>query len=45
MRFLNLFNQELASNFSEEEYNNLKPLILEQDIPSLQESVKEGKLS
>lgn len=39
------FNQELASNFSEEEYNNLKPLILEQDIPSLQESVKEGKLS
>ena len=39
------FHQELVSNFSEEEYNNLKPLILEQDIPSLQESVKEGKLS
>ncbi len=29
------FNDELATNFSEEEYNKLKPLILEQNIPSL----------
>ena len=33
------------STFSEEEYSTLKPLILEQDIPSLQKSIKEGKLS
>jgi amidase len=33
------------SYFSEKEYQTLKPLILEQDIPTLQKSVKEGKLS
>ena len=33
------------STFSEEDYNLLKPLILEQNIPSLQKSIKEGKLS
>ena len=32
-------------DFSETEYNTLKPLILEQDIPTLQEHVKEGRLS
>ncbi len=31
--------------FSEEDYENLKPLILNQDIPTLQENVKSGKLS
>jgi amidase len=39
------FNEELASNFSEKEYKDLKPLIIEQDIPSIQNSIKEGKLS
>lgn len=38
------FNAELAS-FSETDYNNLKPLVLEQDIPSLQKYIQEGKLS
>lgn len=37
--------QEDLSYFSEEEYQKLKPLILEQNIPSLQRSVKEGVLS
>ncbi len=31
--------------FSEAQYNTLKPLILEQDIPTLQKHVKEGRLS
>lgn len=39
------FNEELASNFSEKEYKDLKPLIIEQDIPSIQNSIKDGKLS
>jgi len=39
------FKEELASNFSEKEYKDLKPLIIEQDIPSIQNSIKEGKLS
>lgn len=38
------FQSDLAK-FSEENYNELKPLILEQDIPTLQNYVKEGKLS
>lgn len=38
------FENDLA-RFSEEDYNALKPLIIEQDIPSLQTSVKEGKLT
>lgn len=38
------FNDELSS-FTEDEYQSLKPLILEQDIPTLQKSVKEGKFS
>ena len=38
------FQQELSS-FSEENYQELKPLTLEQNIPSLQKSVKEGVLS
>lgn len=38
------FNEELAA-FTEQDYQTLKPLILEQDIPTLQTSVKEGKLS
>lgn len=32
-------------DFTETEYNNLKPLILEQDIPTLQKHVQKGKLS
>jgi amidase len=31
--------------FSEEDYLNLKPLILEQDIPTIQSHIKSGKLS
>ncbi|MBQ4803809.1 amidase [Aquimarina sp. MMG015] len=31
--------------FSEEDYNTLKPLILEKDIPSLQRSIKQGELT
>lgn len=38
------FEDDLAG-FSEEKYNTLKPLILEKDIPALQQSIKEGKLS
>lgn len=37
-------NDELA-NFSEEDYQALKPLILEKDIPTLQKSVKDGSLT
>jgi amidase len=33
------------SNFSEEEYQRLKPLILEQDIPAIQASIISGKLT
>jgi amidase len=39
------FKDELATNFSEEEYQSLKPLILEQNIPTLQNHVKDGALS
>lgn len=38
------FEKDLA-NFTENDYNNLKPLVLEQDIPTLQNYIKEGKLS
>ena len=38
------FQEDLAY-FSEYDYQSLKPLVLEQDIPSLQKSVQEGKLS
>ncbi|UAM96748.1 amidase [Polaribacter litorisediminis] len=38
------FQKEL-SYFSEEDYQSLKPLILEQNIPSLQKSVKAGTLT
>lgn len=38
------FNDDLAY-FSEEDYNALKPLIIEKDIPSIQNSVKAGDLS
>ena len=37
--------QEDLSYFSEEDYQSLKPLILEQEIPSLQKNIKEGKLT
>lgn len=37
-------NQDL-NDFSEEDYNNLKPLILEQDIPTLQKYIAKRKLS
>lgn len=32
-------------NFTEEEYNTLKPLIIEQNIPSIQKSIREGQLT
>lgn len=38
------FEEDLAY-FSEENYQELKPLILEQNIPTLQKSIQEGKLS
>jgi amidase len=38
------FENDLAY-FSEQEYQNLKPIILEQDILTLQKNVKEGKLT
>ena len=37
------FNDALATNFSEEEYLKLKPLILEQNIPSIQKSISERR--
>ena len=40
----NSFEADLAE-FSEEKYNQLKPLILEQDIPTLQQHIKNGKLT
>ncbi|CAM1344363.1 amidase family protein [Tenacibaculum amylolyticum] len=49
-KFLNMnevfkpFEKELTK-FSEKTYTNLKPLILEQSIPAIQNAVKEGKLS
>lgn len=49
-KFLNMnevfkpFEKELTK-FSEKTYTSLKPLILEQSIPSIQNAVKEGKLS
>ncbi len=38
------FEEDLAF-FSEKDYNNLEPYIIEQDIPSIQESVQNGILS
>lgn len=38
------FNTALES-FTESTYENLKPLILEQDIPTLQKHIRDGKLS
>ncbi|NCT09497.1 MAG: amidase [Flavobacteriia bacterium] len=38
------FNDDLAK-FSEEDYQALKPLILEQDIPTLQKTIKDGNLT
>ncbi|TCP26801.1 amidase [Tenacibaculum skagerrakense] len=38
------FEKEL-SEFSEEEYTSIKPLVIEQPIPSIQQSIKEGKLN
>ena len=38
------FKNDLAS-FSEENYSALKPFILEQDIPTIQNNIKEGKLT
>lgn len=38
------FNADLK-DFSEEIYNNLKPLILEQDIPTIQKNISSGKLT
>ena len=40
--------QKLASDvskFSEKRYNQLKPLVLEKDIPSIQKAISEGKLT
>ena len=38
------FNKELE-DFTEEAYNSLKPLVLEQDIPTLQKYIANGDLS
>lgn len=38
------FNDDLA-NFSEEDYQGLKPIILEQNIPTIQKSIKDGNLT
>jgi amidase len=40
----NDFNKDLE-DFTESTYNSLKPLILDQDIPSLQKNIQLGKLS
>lgn len=37
-------NKDLE-DFTESKYNSLKPLVLEQDIPTLQEHIRNGKLS
>lgn len=37
--------EQYWNDFTEEDYNRLKPLILEQDIPSIQKSVYANKLS
>ncbi|TCI84636.1 amidase family protein [Tenacibaculum sp. M341] len=36
---------EDLQQFSEEKYNSLQPLIIEQNIPSIQQSIQNGKLS
>ncbi len=41
--FLPLYDE--VSKFSDSEYESLKTLVLEQDIPTLQAHIKEGKLS
>ncbi|MEZ4856679.1 MAG: amidase family protein [Gelidibacter sp.] len=38
------FNTSLK-DFTENQYNNLKPLVLEQDIPTLQKHIRDGKLT
>ena len=38
------FEEDLVA-FSEERYEQLKPMILEKDIPTLQQSIKDGKFS
>ncbi|MDB2385208.1 amidase family protein [Polaribacter sp.] len=38
------FEEDLAY-FSEEDYTQIKPLVIEQDIPTIQQHVKDGKLS
>ena len=40
----NNFNKELE-DFTESDYNRLKPLILEADIPTLQQTIQQGKLT
>ncbi|WP_442265585.1 amidase family protein [Tenacibaculum sp. ZS6-P6] len=37
--------QKDLKQFSEENYKSLKPLIIEQSIPSIQQSIKDGKLT
>ena len=37
--------EEDLSNFTEDDYNLIKPLIIEQDIPSIQKSIREGQLT
>ncbi len=41
--FLPLYDE--VSKMSEDEYNKLKPLIIEQDIPTIQEHIKASRLS
>ena len=37
--------EEALADFREDQYNSLKPLVLEQDIPALQKSIYQRKLS
>jgi amidase len=36
---------ESLKDFTENQYNSLKPLVLEQDIPTLQKHIRDGKLT
>jgi amidase len=43
MQFGNVAAQ--ISDFSEEDYQKLKPLVLEQDIPTIQSHIQDGSLT
>ncbi|NAS29760.1 amidase [Flavobacteriaceae bacterium R38] len=39
------FEADLTYNFSEERYEELKPMVLEQDIPSIQAAIRDKKMT